>query len=94
MPDDRVRIILSPSSREGNLTIVGDWFAADSLVPRPGLDYRQTVFYSHAPTVLYWLRQFDQEFRELERARGGEDGSSRRSAVAEIEEVLRGLPTT
>ncbi len=43
MPDDRVQVVLSRQARSGNLTIVGDWFSAESVSPRPGEGHRQTV---------------------------------------------------
>lgn len=60
-----VSVVISSRAREGNLTIVGDWFVADSLVPRTGQGYLQTIFSTHAPTVLRAVHKFDQEFREL-----------------------------
>lgn len=91
MTDDEMRVIISPKAREGNLTIVGDWFVADSLVPRPG-GYRQTVFNWHAPTVLARARKFDQEFEELYKESGLGINESRKVAIAEIQKIIRSLP--
>lgn len=69
-----VEVVTSPLAREGNVTILGDWFVAESLVPRPG-GYRQTVFTWHAPTVLEWINKFDEQFGYLcARAKAGERG--------------------
>jgi hypothetical protein len=88
MTDDKIRIVMSPRARAGNLIIVGDWFAAESQVPRAGQGYRQTVFSCHAPTVLRLIRRFDQEFEELYASNGlGKD-----AAINEIDEILKPLP--
>ena len=47
MPDDKVKIVITARARDGNLTIVGDWFVAESLTPRTGLGYKQTIFSWH-----------------------------------------------
>lgn len=92
MPDDQIRVVMTPRAREANLTLVGDWFSAESMSPRPGEGHRQTVFTWHAPTVLQTLRNFDEEFAELCEESPG--GSSRQAALARISEILLGqLPT-
>jgi hypothetical protein len=91
MPNDRVRVAFTESAAEGNLTLVGDCYLAEAVVPRPGLEYRQTVFNTHPPTVLRALWRFDREIEELEAARPEGSGSSRAVALARIEETLRRL---
>jgi len=73
------------------LTIVGDWFVAESLVPRPE-GYRQTVFSWHAPTVLRWVSAFDQQFEELYAESGLGPNKSRRKAIEKIKKIIRRLP--
>jgi hypothetical protein len=90
MPDDRIKVAFSPQAHEGNLTIVGDWFVADSMVPGP-MGYRQTIFDWHAPSVLGRLRKFDLDFSELALA-DPKGGSSRRAAIAKIRDIVRALP--
>jgi len=65
MPEDKVRITISPRPVETHLTIVGDWFAAESLTPRPGRGDRQTTFTWHGPTALRYARAFDQAFARV-----------------------------
>lgn len=93
MPDEQVRVVLSPQAAEGNVIIVGDWFYAESRSPRVGQGHVQTVFQSHAPTVLDRLRRFDREFEELQRASGLTANASRRAAIERIRAVLRELPS-
>jgi TIR domain-containing protein len=89
MSDDQVHVVVSTRARGGNLLIVGDWFVAESLVPRPGEGYRQTVFSWHAPTVLRRSRKFDQEFDELYRASGLGPDDSRKAAMTVIEKEIQ-----
>jgi hypothetical protein len=92
MPEDKVQVMITPRAREGNLTIVGDWFVAESLTPRTGEGYKQTIFSWHAPTVLRWVRKFDQEFEELQRQSGLSTVASLKSAITRIKEILASLP--
>lgn len=62
--DDQYFVVCSDRARGGNLTILGNWFMAESRSPRIG-GYRQTVFNWHAPTVLRQVRDFESEFDML-----------------------------
>jgi hypothetical protein len=90
MPENKVQIVFSSRAREGSLTIVGDWFVAESMVPRPE-GYRQTVFTWHAPTVLRWVQKFDQEFKELCEMSTLKPKASCKAAIEGIEKIIRGL---
>lgn len=89
MAEDQVRVVVSERARGGNVLFVGDWFVAESLVPRPGEGYRQTIFSWHAPTVLRRARQFDQEFEELYQASGLGPNESRKAAMDVIEKNIQ-----
>lgn len=89
MPEDKVRVVITPHAREGNLTIVGDWFVAESLTPRAGEGFKQTIFNWHAPTVLRWIRRFDDEFEEVCNER--ENCSSLESVIGKIDEIVTDL---
>jgi len=91
MPDDKVRVVASPKARHGNLTILGDWFIAESLIPRPG-GFVQTVFNWHAPTVLVHMRLFDQQLSGLERESEVDPSDSRQAAIAHIRTALEKHP--
>ena len=88
MPDDKLRIVLSPQAQIGNLTIVGDWFSAESVSPRPGEGHRQTIFIWHPPTVLNILRKFDEQFNEIAADCGYEMSLSKQKALQRLTEVL------
>jgi hypothetical protein len=89
MPDDRTRLVMTGRAREANLTLVGDWFSAESMSPKPGEGHRQTLFTWHAPTVLGTLRRFDMEFEEL--CEESPAGPTREAALARIEAILTAL---
>jgi hypothetical protein len=86
MPDEKMRVVMTPRARGANLTIVGDWFSAESMSPRPGEGHRHTAFTWHAPSVLQTMRRFDKEFEEL--CRESPHGGSRLAAIARLEDVL------
>jgi hypothetical protein len=81
--DYPVEIVLSPLAREGSLTLVGDWFVAESLVPRPG-GYLQTIFNWHAPTVSRWVQRFDELFHDLCQKQNLDPANSRKVAIEQI----------
>jgi len=91
MPDDKAHIVMTERAREGSLTLVGDWFLADSMVPRPE-GYRQTIFNWHAPTVLQGLNKFEREFKELLDKDGRGSLMSRQRAIEEMMRILDRLP--
>ncbi len=90
-----VRIVTSEMARGGNLTIVGDWFVAESIVPRPD-GYRQTIFKWHGPTVLEAIRQFDDQFEYLcKQAKlegSGVLGPEPDKAMKLLDEIIATLP--
>jgi hypothetical protein len=88
IPDDQIRVAMTPRAREANLTLVGDWFSAESMSPKPGEGHRQTVFTWHAPTVLQTLRRFEEEFEEL--CEESPDGATRQAAIARIRAIIAG----
>jgi len=71
-----------------SLTILGTWFAAESLTGSAGRGYRQTIFTRHAPTIMEKFDDFDAEFDELLASAGVPHMESRRHAIAVIEETL------
>jgi len=85
---NKTRVALSPQARSGNLTIVGDWFSAESVSPRPGEGHRQTVFNWHAPSVLHTLRAFDEVFEECLNESKMPPQLSRQNAINRIKEIL------
>ncbi len=65
--DDRLRVIMPAKAGQitTNLIIVGDWFAAEAVVPfyHSG-GYERTMFTRHAPSVLNMIERFEQDRRD------------------------------
>lgn len=91
LPDDKVQVVINPKIQNENLTIVGDWFAAESVSAILGRGYRQTIFTRHAPSVQKMIEEFDQEFKELLQALGWTFESSRAVAIDTIKEIIADL---
>ncbi len=86
IPDNKVEIVTSIQAEEGNLTIVGNWFFAESKVPRLH-GFHQTMFNWHAPGVLRKIRDFDIVFEKLYK----KSGTSRRNAIKNLDERISNL---
>jgi hypothetical protein len=91
LPEDKVTVAFVEGAFRGSLTIVGDWFGAKALPSQPGFEYRQTIFSHHAPTVLHWISEFDQEIQASLRSAGIEALDSRDYAVRRIENRMTEL---
>jgi len=89
IPREKVKVAINKRMPTGeNLTIVGDWFAAESISAALGKGYQQTIFTRHAPTVRKRIDLFDQEIEDLLKARGIKSESSKEAAIAEIKRIL------
>lgn len=62
-----------------NITIVGHWFMATSLIGSRAQGYRHTTFTRHAPTIAKQIELFNREFEDTERFPGS--GNSRQNAI-------------
>ena len=82
-----VEVVFSEQAPDGNVTMLGEWFVAESMVPGPG-GYRQTVFNWHAPTVSRWVERFDAQFDGLCREQGLEASKSRAPAIERISQIV------
>jgi hypothetical protein len=93
MPDDRVEIAIKEEmDPEHSLTIVGDWFAAESISAAIGRGYRQTIFTRHAPSVMRRIEFFDQELETAQATRWqAPRTSSRQAAIREMRSIISGL---
>ena len=89
--DDGVQVAMRDRENEGNMTIVGDWFVAESLVPRPGEGYLQTIFTWHAPSVSAAVRVFDEQFQTICKEQNVDPHDSRRLAINHLQKRLRDL---
>src|ERR1043166_2734031 len=71
-----------------SVTILRNWFTAESLAGSGGRGYRQTIFTRHAPTIMEKLGNFDAEFDELLGAAGVKHVDSRRWAIEMLEKAI------
>jgi hypothetical protein len=84
-----IRVAVSPIAREPNLTIIGDWFSAESFNPKPGESHSRTVFCRHAPTVLGQVRLFDERFDAILAQQMSSTADSRDWAIGYISKILQ-----
>ena len=91
IPDDQVRVVCSLRARDANITLVGDWFIAESRLRHPVEGWRQTIFNWHSPTVLQWVHQFDQLFDSMLREYSPGPNSSRQKAIKILQRAIESL---
>ena len=77
-----------------SLTILGDWFAAESVTARHGQGYLQTIFTRHAPSMLSRIEAFDAEFQELSAAAKWNADESRTKTIVAIRAIIYELEKT
>jgi hypothetical protein len=66
MPPKKVKIVINEDlDPDQNVTIVGDWFSAESVSRSKTEGFHQTMFTRHAPTILNRIQQFDEEFTSM-----------------------------
>jgi hypothetical protein len=88
MPDDKVKVVFHRAVSPHSLTIVGDWFMAESVSADIKKGYRQTIFTRHAPSIRDRIAAFDQEFEELCNEPGNEACATRAGVIQALEAVL------
>lgn len=85
MPDDKVDIAIDEKLIDRNLTIIGDWFAVESVsVSLEGSNH--SIFTRHAPTVRNKIQLFDQQFNHLNK--GIEEDSTRINTIETLERII------
>lgn len=89
MPPGKVQVAINdklPDQR--SLTIVGNWFSAESVSAAIGQGYRHTIFTRHAPTVQSMVELFDEEFKEALKANKWKAGESCGRAIQELQSLI------
>jgi hypothetical protein len=90
MPDHLVRVAVNDRMpTASSITMVGNWFLAESVSAAIGGGYQQTIFTRHAPSILAKLELFDRELKELLKVQPGRPEKSRKYAIDVIAKVLR-----
>ena len=92
MPDESCQIAFQEEMEyPESITIVGDWFSAESVSARIGEGYRQTIFTRHAPSMITKITNFDLEFEEYLAMKEWRAETSRLSAIEAIEKIIAEL---
>jgi hypothetical protein len=92
MSSDRCQVATSENMEHSeSVTILGTWFAAESVHAELGKGYRQTTFTRHAPTIMEKIANFDAEFDELLSRHNGSRTDSRREALVVLEQEIAAL---
>lgn len=88
--DAQIEIARGPEKKFGsNLTIVGDWFVAESVYGTGTTGYLQTMFTRHAPTILARIELFDNEFKEALHSRPWPKApTSREGAIIYLKDLI------
>lgn len=79
--DGKYQVAFHGGMRSQNTTIVGDWFAAETVSRHPDEGYLQTIFTRHAPSMQNRIDLFDQDLRHRLEIAGWAPEESRRRAV-------------
>jgi hypothetical protein len=81
--------------REGgiheSITILGDWFYAESVSSSLEAGFRQTIFTRHAPSMQAKIDLFDREFTGLLSDLGWKPEESKERAVELLKEIAAGV---
>lgn len=90
MPDEMLSVAILGEHPPHNVTLIGDWFVAESLAGSMKRGIEQTLLTKHAPTVRDRVGQFDKEFYELLELNGVKDEKdSRRNAIDHLKRLMR-----
>ncbi len=79
---------LNISDIDKNLTIVGDWFLAESILSPNGSGHPWTMFIKHAPTVVGSIKNFDKELNILLNKQDRDGLSSRMYVINQLKLIL------
>lgn len=90
MPANKVRIAFTHTNSPESLTLVGDWYLAESVKGTAMKGYQQTIFTRHAPSVRKRVAEFDGRFEELLHDPMNAHGGTLAGAVAHLKRILRG----
>ncbi|MCL5282849.1 MAG: toll/interleukin-1 receptor domain-containing protein [Planctomycetes bacterium] len=88
---DRCAVCICRGRIQSNLTILGDWLAAEAVVPHYKSGFRQTIFTRHAPTVQNRIEEFNQEFNDGLRRNSITRQQSREFAINAISQIIAEL---
>lgn len=92
MPDNKVVVALQTEKTcIESLTMVGDWFLAESVSFKDGDGYTNTFFTRNASEIAKRIQTFDEELDDLLDQRGWTAENSREKAIEELNRILNTL---
>lgn len=92
MPDEQAQIVFNTELQlQESMTIIGDWFSAESVSGTVSQGFLQTIFTCHAPSMQSRIELFDQEFEELLQRVGWTAQTSRLAAIEELNHIIEKL---
>lgn len=92
MPDDKVIIAIQTGKTNiESLTMVGDWFLAESVSFKDGDGYTNTFFTRNASEITSRIQTFDDELDDLLDQREWTKENSRGKAIEELNRILNTL---
>ena len=92
MSDDQIVIaIQTGQSNKESLTMVGDWFLAESVSFNDGDGFTNTFFTRNASEIAKRIQTFDEELNDLLEQLGWPKENSREKAVEELKLILNSL---
>lgn len=86
-----MKIVIDEIPNGRNLTIVGDWFAADAYRATLDKGYSQTIFTRHAPTVRNKIIQFDRQFDKMLAKQQEKDRTTVEVVIEKLEGILEDI---
>jgi hypothetical protein len=89
MPNDKVTIAFQNSNKfQESLTMVGDWFLAESVSFKDGDGFTNTFFTRNASEINKRIKSFDEELYEILENNGWTIQNSREKAIEELNSVI------
>jgi hypothetical protein len=89
MPDDKVEVVVDPNlAFNESVTLLGDWFAAESYFRLENQGFKHTMFTRYAPGIRSKIEVFDNEFATLMVASGCKPGETRRRTIDLLDAIL------
>jgi hypothetical protein len=86
--DPKYQVAFYQEQIHQSVTILGDWFYAESISSSIERGFLQTIFTRHAPSMQAKIDLFDREFSDLLVARKWTAETSRLKAVEHLEKLL------
>jgi hypothetical protein len=89
MSDDKLAIAIQTEKTSiESLTMVGDWFLAESVSFKDGDGFTNTFFTRNASEIAKRIETFDEEFEELLLKNNWTEANSRQNAIEELNRIL------